>query len=282
MPDSGALTLRFLETHPKAAAKALEDFDIKRAAAFLETVPVRVSAPVFGHATSWIAATWAEHLPAKRAAAVLQQMIYQDAAAVVRQMPEANRQRLLEDLPSNLARNFKRSLTYPGGTVGAWMDQSVPTFNETLTVADGMKFLKSKHGRSSPNLIVVKDGKIFSGIVSATDLLRSPAKTPLSQIMERSLRPLSSSAMLIAVLDVAAWDRYSALPVVSSRGSVLGCLQRSDLKRGLDESGSVAPESHGDSIFAQLLAGYFTALFGLVRLLMDASTAKTSSKRQDA
>lgn len=279
MPDTGALTLRFLETHPKAAAKALEEFDINRAAAFLETVPVRISAPVFGHATSWIAAAWTERLPADRATAVLQQMIYQDATAVVRQMPEANRQTVLEDLPSNLARSFRRSLTYPGGTVGAWMDQSAPTFKETLTVADGMKFIKSKHGRSSPHLIVVKDGKIFSGLVSANDLLRSPTKTPLSQIMEKSVRPLSSSAMLGAILDEAGWDRYSALPVVSSRGSVLGCLQRSDLKRGLDEAGSVAPETHDDSIFIQLFAGYFTVLFGLVRLVMDTNTTDTSSKQ---
>lgn len=282
MPDTGELTLRFLETHPKAAAKTLEDFDIKQAAAFLETVPVRVSAPVFGHATPWIAAAWTERLPANRASSVLQQMIYQDAAAIVRQMSEANRLTLLEGLPSSLARNFGRSLTYPGGTVGAWMDQSAPTFDETLTVADGMKFLKSKHGRASPHLIAVKDGKIFSGIVSANELLRSPAKTPLSQIMDKSVRPLSSSAMLNAVLDVAAWDRYSALPVINSRGSVLGSLQRSDLKRGLDESGSVAPETQDNSIFIQLFAGYFTVLFGLVRLVMDPTTTDTSSKRQDA
>lgn len=265
-----SLTLDYLQTHPQSAIKVIEALDTAHAAAFLETVPVRLSASVISKASPWMAATWIEKLPLTLAATVLLQMNYQEATAIIRLLTDQVRTSLIDELPSGFSRNIKRSLTYPIGTVGAWMDQTAPTFPDDMIVADGLKFLKSKRGKSAQYLMVVNSGKKYAGVVSANELLHSPSKNTLKEITDESVTPLSSMASLATALNEASWDRYSILPVIGSKGNVAGSLQRSDLKRGLNEIATASPAPSADSIMLQLFGAYAVVLFGLTKLFAEA------------
>lgn len=263
------LTFGFMEFHPRSAADAIENLDPVDAAAFLEDVPGRISAPVLSFAAPWAVASWVELLPPGNAAAIMQHMSYQDATAVLRLVADQPLETLLDELPTLLANRFRRSLTYPEGTVGAWMDPSVPTFSEDTTVAEGLKYLKSKRRLPIPHLIVVGPRKIYAGIVPVSVLLRSAERVPLAQIMDETIEPLPNRALLGSVLKETGWDQYPALPVVGRKGNVLGILPRGSLRKGLAKADREYEVLLGDSIPAQLTAGYFHVLSGLLRILVE-------------
>ncbi len=274
MSKSALLTLGFLEFHPGDAADALEALDTEDAAAFLDDVPARICAPVLSAALPWAAAAWIEQLSPGHAAAVLSSMDFADAVTALRLVPDAHTQVLLGEVSSTLARSLKRSLTYPSITVGAWMDQSIPTFSEDTTVAEGLKYLKSRRRRPIPHLTVVGAAKRFAGIVSTSELLRSASSIPLSQIMDASVTPLSSRSLLATVLENPSWDSYASVPVVGRKDNVLGSLTRSNLKKGLRNTDIARNSDYAQSIPAQLLTGYLAVVSGLLQMLLDDSANK--------
>ncbi len=265
MTSAPSLTLAFLERRPDSAARALEDLDPADAAAFLETVPVRISAPVACAMSPWAAAHLVELLSPEQAAGLLRNMVYQDAASVLRLVGQERFNAILAALPKGLAKGFRNSLSYPKGTVGAWMDHSVPSFPAESSVADGLKYVKQRRSRVGSHIFVVEETGRFAGAVSVGDLLRSAAKTALAEIMDRSVSPLSNRALLATVAAAPGWDEYPMLPVVGRRGNMLGGLTRMGLRRGLIEDRLIETPGATSTLWAHLLAAYLLTSAGLLR-----------------
>jgi Mg/Co/Ni transporter MgtE len=259
--------LAFLERQPVSAARALEDLDPADAAAFLETVPSRLSAPVVCAMAPWAAARLVESLAPEQAAGLIRNMAYQEAASVLRLMGQEQFDGILVALPKGLAKGFRNSLSYPKGTVGAWMDHGVPSFAAESTVADGLKYAKQRRNRVGSHIFVVEKTGRLAGTVSVGDLLRSAATTALAEIMDRKVSPLSNRAMLTAVESAPAWDEYSMLPVTGRRGNVLGGLTRKGLRRGLIEDRLTETPVATSTFWAHLLAAYLLTSAGLLRFI---------------
>ena len=265
MTSTPALTLAFMEHRPESAARALQDLEPADAAAFLETVPTPISAPVVCAIPPWAAARLVEFLEHEKAAGLLRSMPYKEAASVLRLVAQDHFDNILAALPRGLAKNFRNSLNYPRGTVGAWMDYGVPSFAAESTVADGLKYVKQRQNVVASHIFVVEDTGRFAGAVSVGDLLRSATNTALAEIMDREVAPLSNRALLTAVEWRPAWDEYSMLPVVGRRGNVLGGLTRKGLRRGLIEDRLIETSAATGTLWAHLLAAYLLTSAGLLR-----------------
>lgn len=281
MTSAPSLTLAFLERQPDSAARALGDLDPADAAAFLETVPARISAPVVSVMAPWAAARLAELLSTEQAAGLLRTMAYQDAASVLRLIGQERFDAILAALPKGLAKSFRNSLSYPKGTVGAWMDHGVPSFPAESIVADGLKYVKQRRNKVGNHIFVVEDTGQFAGAVSVGDLLRSAAKTALAEIADRKVSPLSNRALLASVASAPAWDEYPMLPVIGRRGNVLGGLTRKNLRRGLSEDRSAETRLATSTLWAHLLAAYLLTGAGLFRLLSQPGTSGRRSSTED-
>ncbi len=265
MTSAPSLTLAFVEHRPESAARALEDLDPADAAAFLENVPSPLSAPVVCAIPPWVAARLVALLGPDKAAELLRNMPYKEAASVLRLVAQEHFDNILAALPKGLAKNFRNSLHYPRGTVGAWMDYDVPSFAAESTVADGLKYVKQRQNVVASHIFVVEDTGRFAGAVSVGDLLRSAPKTALAEIMDREVLPLSNRAMLAAVEWKPAWDEYSMMPVIGRRGNVLGGLTRKGLRRGLIEDRLIDTPAATGTLWAHLLAAYLLTSAGLLR-----------------
>lgn len=271
MSSLPSLTLAFLERQPESAARVLEDLDPADAAAFLETVPVRVAEPAVCAMGPWAAARSVELLSPDQAAALVRSMDYPDAASVLRLIREERLDDILAALPSRLAKAFRNSLSYPKGTVGAWMDHSVPSFPAESSVADGLKYAKQRQNRLDGQILVVEEKGRFAGVVNVGDLLRSAAKTALAEIMDREVSPLSNRSMLTSVASESAWEEYSMLPVIGRRGNVLGGLTRKSLGRGLFEDRVAERNAGSGTLWAHLLAAFLLTCAGLLRFVSPPS-----------
>lgn len=269
MTETSPLTLAYLESRPASAAKVLEDLDAGDAAAFLGDVPARLAAPVVAEMVPWSAAGCLELLSPDTAAATLRNMPYQTGTSILRLIPKDRFDAILESLPQRLARDFRRSLGYPRGTVGAWMDHTVPTFSEGDSVADGIRYAKRRRGRIDSHIFVVGERGRFAGAVSVSDLLRHDPKTPLSQILDRDVRALSNRAMLAAVSNQPDWDSYPMLPVVGRRNNVLGALGRKTLRRGLVEDHRIRAAFPSGTVVMHLFVAYFHVCSEMLRLVSE-------------
>lgn len=272
MASARALTLAFIDRRPAAAARALTAMEPGDAAAFLEDVPARYATRAIDYMSAWAACSVVGQMGTDRAAAALRGLHYQSAAAILRLMAPEPRDRILAELPAPVRRDFRMTLSFPVDTVGAHMTTAILTQRSDHDVADARDQLRRAKRADDGCVIVVGDNHRLVGLIAPAALLRTSGTTPLTDVMETDLEPLSARARIAAVADRPAWDRYLSLPVVSRRKHVIGVLNRTSLRRALAEAapleGRPAP---GVSVsLVDALAG---TVAGLARLAVPGSAA---------
>lgn len=268
---SDALTYAYLEQAPAAAAKVLQDIGIVEAAAFLDSVPARLSAPVINKMIPVISARCLERMSAARSASVLRSLSYQDSAGLLRLVRTQWRDQILGELPSTVSRRLTRSLKYPLNVVGAWIDPDVPVLSPEHRVADALHYLRQTRNASHVFLESTGSGQ-FIGAVSLAALLRSDQAATLGQLHLDEVKPVSNRAALASVAFHPAWDNYLFLPVVGRRNNVLGGISRATLRRGARDERAAASIDPGNMV-GQLVFALLLTIAGLVRVIFRPDSA---------
>lgn len=273
------LTLAYLELAPQAAARVLENLEARDAAAFLETVPARLSAPVVDSMIPWYAARCLELTGPALAAGILRQLAFDDTVSLVRLLGAQTRDAVCAELPAGFARRLGRALRYPRNQVGAWVDPGAPTLRTSDTVDDALRLLRES-APASHVFVESEDEGTFVGAVSVKSLLRGRAAMRISLLPIGRIEPLSSREPLAAVAFDARWDEFLCLPVVGRRGSVLGGLFRQALHKGLREQ-RVPADVHAASVWSGLLEALIVTCSGVLRLAMPSSARVRRANRQE-
>lgn len=268
MPENPKLTLAFLAHAPQSAAQVLEEIEPDQAAVFLEEVPARISAPVVAEMSSWTAAHCVERLAPHRAAAILHNLPFHDTAGLLRLIGAERRVPILDALPARLSRRLRNALTYPAGSVGAWIDPEIPAFPDSASVADTFRYLSNAPVASHLFLHDEDDGH-FTGAIPVTALMRSDGSRPLSDLPIRRIRPLSSRATLGSAAFLDEWDEFLMLPVVGRKRTLVGGLSRAGLRKGLQEHRTTREVVPG-TVTGQVLTALATTVFGLLRVATHA------------
>lgn len=275
MADQPTLTLAFLTHAPQSAAQVLEEIEPHEASLFLEEVPVRIAAPVVGYMSPWSAARCVASLPADRAAAVLQNLHFHDCAGLVRLVAASRRAAILEALPARLARRLRNALTYPAGSVGAWIDPEIPAFQDKATVAEVTRYLINGPAASHIFVTSEDDGR-FAGAVPVSALMRSQPARPIAELQWLRIKPLSSRAMLASVAFLPDWDDFLMLPVIGRNQSLVGGLTRAGLRKGMHEHHAVHETIPG-TLTGHMLAAFAAACAGLLRAATQAEPERRNN-----
>lgn len=276
MPEHPRLTLAFLTHAPNSAAQVLEEIEPEQAAAFLSEIPARIAAPVVGYMSSWMAARTISRLAPDRAAAVLHNLHFHDTSGIVRLIDGGRRGAILDALPARLSKRLQNALTYPAGSVGAWIDPEIPAFPDTAPVADTYRYLSNVPLASHLFLHHEEDGR-FVGAIPVTALMKSDGARPLAELPIRRIRPLSSRATLSSVAFLDEWDEFLMLPVVGRKETVVGGLSRAGLRKGLHEHRTTRDLIPG-SMAGHLLLAFATTCIGLMRIATQ--TREPQNKEQ--
>ncbi len=266
MVKHSPLTLAFLDQKPAAAGRELATMAVDEAAVFLDAVPTRFAAPALAAMGPWSAASVASKMSPVSAAASLRAIDYRDASAILRIIPRSDRARILGELPEKLQRDLETSLTFPDDTVGAHMTTAILTLTEQHNVADAIELMR-KPKKSKADIVFIVDGeRKFAGAVAASDLLRHPRETPLGEIMDRGVIPISARATLASCGDLSSWNTCMVLPVLSRQKLVIGALPRKAVTHTENRKRPSAVEPIR-SIPLSILDAYLVSVFGLVRLM---------------
>ena len=261
------LALAYLEQAPSSAAKVLQEMGIDEAAAFLETVPARLAAPVVNSMIPAMSARCLERVTAARSAAILRDLAHHDATTLLRLVRVDMRNTVLAELPTSMAKRLHRSLQHSVNSVGAWTDPDIPLLSPEHTVDDALRYLRDTRTASHIFLESASNGR-FLGAIGVHDLLSSERATPLANLPVHEIAPLSNRAALASVAFHPAWDDYLVLPVVGRRHNVLGGLSRTALRRGVHVQ-RAATQMTPSSVLGNLVAALLLTCAGLMRLAVQ-------------
>jgi len=258
-----SLILSFIDRQPDTAARALTAMEPAKARALLGDIPARFASRVISRMGPSVACERLAGMPADAAAAVLRGLAYQNAAGLLRLMPADFRETVLAELPRAVRRDLRATLDFPADTVGAHMTPAILTQGADQTVADARELVRQATRAETGCVIVVDDQRRLSGLVDPVLLLRYSGRTPLGEIMDRSVAPLSARARVAAIRPLEAWDRYLSLPVVSRQEHVIGTISRSALREAL-AVGSAAAARPDHSLPVALADAFVGFLGGLL------------------
>lgn len=269
MPDADDLTLAFLETHPAAAAKVTDGLAGRDVVALFERVPARVGGPVLAAMRPTSAARALEALDDRHVQALLSAVGAHYAIALLRQVPEPRRTRLLDGLSTTVAVASRILLGFPNDSVGGWVDPDVVALSPAATASEAVARLRASGGEQTHDVYVVDDENGLLGMVSLATLLRATEMATLAELMRKPPAVIAAMAPIAGVTAHRGWEQSTALPVVERGGRLIGLLRHTTLVRA---QGAIRPNAgrEGAETAVGLLAlGYWEVVSGLAQALLS-------------
>jgi Mg/Co/Ni transporter MgtE len=261
MADAESLSLAFMRAHPPEAARVLESVVPADAAALLARAPARLAAPVLAAMLPNAAARALGGVEDEQALALLGELGTQPVVAVLRNVPEPRRARLIAGLPTAAALASQLLLGYVEDAVGAWTDPDVLAMPGSTRAGDALE--RVKHVDAVVSRVFVTSAKgALEGWVPLPVLLRAPAGANLASIMRRPDAVLSAQSPLAGAATHPGWERASILPVVEGAERLVGVLSRDALTRALGRTSRASRVAPGGTLAEMLARGYWDALSG--------------------
>lgn len=261
MADAESLSLAFMRAHPPEAARVLESVVPADAAALLARAPARLAAPVLGAMLPNAAARALGGVEDEQALALLGELGTQPVVAVLRNVPEPRRSRLIAGLPTAAALASQLLLGYVEDAVGAWTDPDVLAMPGSTHAGDALE--RVKHVDAVVSRVFVTSAKgALEGWVPLPVLLRAPPGATLASIQRRPDAVLSAQSPLAGAATHPGWERASILPVVEGGERLVGVLSRDALTRALGRTSRTQRVAPGGTLAEMLARGYWDALSG--------------------
>lgn len=269
MTDTDSLTLAFITAHPAEAARVLERINVNDAAALIERVPARASAPVLAAMLPSAAARMVALLDFETAASQLGAAGTLAVVTILRQMPEPARSRLVSGLPTTVAMASRLLLRYPDHTVGAWVDPNIIVLSEETTVSDAIARVSAGNEQEVDHVFAVDRAQNLVGVIGLSRLLQLPGTLTLAGNVRKAGALLNAGSPITAVAKRRGWDKASALPVVDRDGRLIGVLWRGVLDRALVRDALPEAAQYGAPLPAVLAQAYWNAF----SILADATVS---------
>jgi Mg/Co/Ni transporter MgtE len=263
--DTGAhpLSLAFMRGHPAQAARVLEALPADAAAQLFLQSPARLGAAVLTAMLPHRAALCVAALSDERVLELLAGMATQPTVALLRQLPEARRQRLIAGLPTAAAMASSLLLGYADDTLGAWADPDVVMLGASTRASDALARVREAP-LAHPVVFVAGSERRLVGELGIGPLLQAPGAATLATLMRRPAALLRAHAPLAGTAAHPGWELSSLLPVVEPGDRLVGVLTRDALARALRRAVPAALGAAPGGLPALMAHGYWQALSGLM------------------
>jgi magnesium transporter len=227
----GALREVFQDWAPADVAEVILDMPEDEQVIIFRVLPHALAADVF------------EYLDFDAQQKLLRAMAHEQVVAILNEMSPDDRTALLEELPSAAARQLIRLLTpqerqiaqsllgYPEGSVGRLMTPDFIAVREDWTVQHVLDYIR-EHGQDSETLNVIyvldEHGKLIDDIRMREFLLK-PLTSSVRDLMQKNFVALNLSDSQQDALNVFRKYDRTALPVIDSRGVLVGIVTIDDM-----------------------------------------------------
>jgi magnesium transporter len=213
---------RFLESHPREAARVLERLpDLEVEEILKESEPADVAAIVGAIVTS-VASRQIARMKPERAGEVLGHLPSERAAELLRRLEPQERQGLLDAVSPSLRLPIERLLRFPPDSAGSLMEPHFVSLHQSRLVEEAVSELRRQGSDLRHFLYVVDDDLVLVGVLSVREVVTAPPAARLANVMIHPVQTLSARAGRTAIVRHPGWKRFPSLPVVDERGRLVG------------------------------------------------------------
>jgi len=280
MHDSLTLALDFLDEHPDAAVRILEQHDAAQVAAFLLTVPDTYSVRVFARALVAFTAHLCGLLPMDKVVPLLLELDLSRMVAILRYLDRDKVDAILLESPKSRRAACLMLLHFSLNSVGAWMVPNSAVVSSDFTVAEVLTFLKDATEETvSKYVFVVNRDGMPEGRVSYLSLLKARPGLQVVKLMEPGAGTISGQMLLTQAAKLPCWDIGDVMPVTGLHHQYIGVLRHADLRRGLQylkQSNRTSPGVNDPlsgiiDVYGQSLLALFNSVSNVVENDADSS-----------
>jgi Mg/Co/Ni transporter MgtE len=263
MADAQALTLAFLGEHPAEAARVMESIPAAEAAALIAGIPARIAAPVMNAMLPAAVGRLLVTLGDEDALALISATGAQGAVAMLRQIAEPRRTRLINALPTLTALASRALLGFPEDAAGAWTDPEVITVAPGTRAKDALERCRQSAQASIDRVLVVDAEQRLLGEVRLEQLLQATDASSVASLMQPVKDAIAAMMPLRSAMNARGWEYQLALAVIDAQGRLVGILRRATLLQAVRDRSAPEHARQGDSVTSVLALGYWTVLSGL-------------------
>ena len=208
----------------------LDDEDIEKLPEFLNTEQLT---EIMEEADDDTRQRIGDHLPDDTLLEMFEDMSKDDIVDILGEMEIARRKRLLNRMKSGDRKIIHTLLQYPDDSAGGIMTTEYIALREDRTCAEALDTIRDIGPKTEViETIYVTDEdrlKKLVGTVDLRDLLSSPRNTKLCDIMDDQVVSVEPEVDQEEVAQVVSKYDLQAIPVVSSKGSILGIITVDDI-----------------------------------------------------
>lgn len=234
-----ALTHRYLLDYPNEAARLFESMPAQEAATLLADQPPHAALPAWSALAPDVALDVLSRLPEPLALHLLAEAEPVASIAVLTQLEPGPRERWLERLDPEVARELRALLLYPADCAGRMMDPRVAPLRRGMSVAEAVARLRQIRRRGLRDLFVVDDEGRLAGRVELQDLALAAPELPLADITRGVIAHVQDLAPREEVVETLQAHPISVLPVVSIAGRLVGVIRQAELVAAVEEETSL-------------------------------------------
>jgi Mg/Co/Ni transporter MgtE len=274
MQEALTLALDFLDEHPDAALRILEQHDAQQVAAFLDTVPESYAVLALGRTLPAFAAHLCLACGSEMSARLLLQQDVGRMVAVLRHVDHGFADAILAECPTARRQACLVLLHYPVRCVGAWIVPDVAVVASDFTVAETLKFLKDANPSvCTPYVFAVsRDGRP-EGRISHLALLQAHVDQRIEWLMDKQVDSIPAHMPVAQAAKLPGWHGDDVMPVIGAQQQFIGALRHADLRQALHQHVSTAQQAvAGDEPLSGLAEAYgqsLLALFGTVSTAVE-------------
>jgi len=237
--DGDGMRLRGLleDLHPADVADLMGFLTSEHRAVVVQWLPPELLADTLPELDDGIREEVLERVPHLTLAEALQELDSDDAAAVVEDLEDDQREKVLAAMPEVDRAAIESSLGYPEDSAGRLMQREVMAAPQFWNVGDTIDHVR-RQGEELPELFfdiyVVDPVNRPVGGVAISRLLRAPRETPLIELME----PINAIDVDVDQEEVAyIFEKYNLIsaPVVDTGGRLVGQLTVDDIVHIIQE-----------------------------------------------
>lgn len=222
MKADNALTKRFIEHHPVAAARSLEHVLPDSVVLFLESIDESLACLLVRYLMSDYAALCLEKMSDKLLSECAEQ-IPVDLCRILFQLDQEQRQSVVERLSGSVRKQIQQRLEYPVGAVGTSIKTDCLIFSSDLTVGDVLKRMEKLKKIDGYRLNVLDENHKLLGSLGTAKLLSADKNSKIEILLSKQKRPhILVTGYMQEMINHPGWISNRQLPVVDRNGVYLG------------------------------------------------------------
>lgn len=270
MNYSENLAYLFMRDHPEDAARVLEQIEPDSAAALLKVVPVEVALPILRRMSPFTGAHCLRQLNDTELLVLLRKIDTPTGISFIRYFKSDRRTRLLKQLPAKLTKIYEKLLSYPGETIGAWMNPAPVILTAEMTCEHALEQICGSDEPSIIYIFVIGKSQRVIGYLETADLLRSEPDIPLGKLVRPAVYSLQAQAELVTQLEHMGWQEMTILPVLNHSDRLVGTISYSALRRALLTDKTVVQVVQStEGMFTGVASSYWFGVSSLMHSLIS-------------